>query len=154
MNKKHNWQQKKKRFAISFGLIGLIITSTGIILEMMKIYTGFENRLITSVGLLFIGEGFANWMQCLAAKKDESSVKRDIIESTDERLIIIRFRAGNRGFRISIAITYALLMWESLSFSDLVPILSEELRWYWLALAVIVPFAVYVISYLYDEANF
>ena len=69
-------------------------------------------------------------------------------------MVTIRTRAGNRAFWVSIAMTYAILMWESMASNVSLPKLSSDGLWFFLAAAVVVPFAVYIASIVYDQKNY
>jgi hypothetical protein len=67
-------------------------------------------------------------------------------EEQDQRNVAIRRHAGSRAFRVSVTLTYGLLMWVSVSANGQLPALSPDGLWYALAAAVVLPLLVYVVS--------
>lgn len=66
----------------------------------------------------------------------------------------IRNRAGHRGFWAGLALTYRLLMWESIASNGSLPHLSDDTRWFWLSAAVVIPFLFYIGSIIYDHTHY
>ena len=62
------------------------------------------------------------------------------------RTVAVRRLAGSRAFRVSAALTFALLMWVSISANGQLPALSHDGLWYALAAAFVLPVLVYVVS--------
>ena len=54
--------------------------------------------------------------------------------------------AGSRAFRVSAALTFALLMWVSISANSQVPALSPDGLWHALVASFVLPVLVYVVS--------
>ena len=154
MNDKTEWINQKKNLAKIFLGLGLIALLGGILLELLKIVQGFDPRIITGLGILLSGIGIANYVRYRSAAKNSAAASREIYEDRDERMVIIRTRAGNRAFWVSISLTYACLMWESISSNGSLPKLTSDGLWYFLSVAVVIPFAVYIASIIFDQKNY
>jgi hypothetical protein len=154
MDHKKEWINQKKNLATIFLGLGLVGFIKGIILELLKVNQGFDPRIISGLGILFIGIGLSNWIRCRSAVKDSVTTRREINAERDERMVTIRTRAGNRAFWVSILMTYTCLMWESFAGNGSLPKLTSDGLWFFLAAAVIIPFAVYIASILYDQKNY
>jgi hypothetical protein len=129
---------------------GVLVGVTGAITELM--YTGpYNARILTGFGILLMGVGAGYLMRYRAALKDRDSARRVAAEVDDERVVMIRTRAGNRAFWVSTAFVYAGLTWSSFAANGGLPPLEGDTLWYFLAAATLVPFAVYVGSMFRDE---
>lgn len=154
MSSQNNWLNKKLKYARLFAIIGAVNILVGVVMELFKWSIGFDQRLITSMGILFLGLGLSSWLRYASRKKDPQTALRMERTARDERALFIRTRAGHRGFWVAIALSYGLLMWESLASNGSLPVLSEDARWFWLAAAVVIPFLAYIISIVYDERHY
>jgi len=154
MNNKMEWMNQKKNLARIFLGTGLVVLISGVLLELLKVNQSFDPRTITGAGILFLGIGAANLVRYRSAAKNPAAASRVFNEERDERTVTIRTRAGNRAFWVSIAMTYTVLMWESMSSNGSLPKLSSDGLWFFLAAAVVLPFAVYIASIMYDQKNY
>jgi hypothetical protein len=152
-NKKEWFNQKKNLAKIFFGL-GLVIFIKGIILELLNVNQAFNPRIISGLGILFIGIGLSHWIRYRSAAKDPITAGRVINVERDERMVTIRTRAGNRAFWVSILMTYTCLMWESFAGNGSLPKLTSDRLWFFLAAAVVIPFTVYIASIIYGQKNY
>lgn len=153
MNKHEIWIMKKLNTARLFLIAGLLVILGGFALEVSKRVLGFDPRLATGMGILLLGVGVSNWLRYFSSKKDPQSAKRAFSAESDERMTAIKAQAGNRGFWTSIALAYALLMWESISSNGSLPALSEDARWYWLAAAVVLPMGIYIANIMISDTR-
>ena len=97
--------------------------------------------------------GFGSLIRYGAALKNEGSARRLVVEEADERTVLIRARAGNRAYWASAAFIYIGLMWASFAANGELPALAGNVLWFFLAAAVLVPFGVYIVSFLIDSHN-
>jgi len=97
------------------------------------------------------GAGIGYLVRYRAAAADERAARRLSAEERDERTVMIRTRAGNRAYWASAGLVYAGLMWASFSANGSLPPLEGDTVWYYLAVATLVPLAVYIGSMLVDE---
>lgn len=150
MSKNLRWMKKQQRLGWTALAAGLIFAGCGLILARVA-DLAFNPRIITGLGILFLGLGVAYLVRYGAAQKDPKSVGRMVIEEKDERMQMIRARAGNRAYWTSTVIVYGGLMWVSFAANGSLPALSADGLWYFLAAAVILPFAVYAASLIYEQ---
>lgn len=125
---------------------GIIIAAAGVVLERTRTALPIDPRLITAAGILLLGLSLGSWLRYFSAAKDPQAAHRTVLAESDERMTAIKNQAGQRGFWSAITITYALLMWESISANGSLPALSPDARWFWLAAAVVLPMIVYIAS--------
>lgn len=154
MNNQQNRMQQKKTFAKIFLTAGILAITLGVFLEIRHITAGFDPRLVTSGGILLLGVGFSTWLRYRKTSQDTPEARQIINAESDERALFIRNRAGHRGFWAAIALTYSLLMWESIASNGSLPMLSGDARWLWLAAAVVIPFVIYISSIVYDQSHY
>jgi hypothetical protein len=100
---------------------------------------------------LWAGIGIGLVVRYQTALKNNQSAKRLLIEEFDERNQLIRYRAGYRGFWVAIILVYVILMWLSMAANGSLPPIGEELLWYFQVACVVIPFTVYIISFLVDQ---
>ncbi len=145
-------QYLQNRIRLGWGLIigGVVIFTAGLALQLL-FSVPFNARIISGLGIFIFGLGIAQLVRYRAAHGDRKAAARIVNEERDERMQLIRGRAGNRAFWISLAMTYIALMWLSFASSGSLPTPTPDGLWYYLAAAVVVPFMVYVASIVYDQ---
>jgi hypothetical protein len=145
----------KTRISIGWMLlaVGALIAVAGILAELQLAEQPYNFRIVTALGILFIGMGIGNLIRYGVALRDEKSARRLMVEEADERTVLIRTRAGNRAYWASAAFIYIGLMWASFSANGDLPALAGNVLWFFLAAAVLLPFGVYLGSFLIDTRN-
>lgn len=151
MSKEKIWVNKKIRLGWFFVILGILFSLVGIAFELFLSYIPYNISIITGLGILWFGIGIGIIVKYYAAKRDSVSVKRLMVEEHDERNVIIKYRAGYRAFWVSIVLVYILLLWLSLSSNGSLPPIGKDLLWYIQAACVVLPFLVYIISFLSDQ---
>lgn len=153
MNNRLNWIKNRIRLGWMILAAGVIVGVTGILLEIFAVSPPFRPSMITGLGILFAGIGLGIVVRYRSALKGDEAAKRLTVEEWDERTIQIRTRAGYRGFWVSIVLVYTGLMWVSFGANGTVPELRGDTLWWFLATCVIIPFGVYIGSYILDQRN-
>ncbi len=145
-------QYLQNRIRLGWGLLigGVVIFAAGLALQLL-FSVPFNARIISGLGIFIFGLGIAQIVRYRAARGDRKAAARIVNEERDERMQLIRGRAGNRAFWVSLAMTYIALMWLSFSSSGSLPAPTPDGLWYYLAAAVVIPFLVYVASIVYDQ---
>jgi hypothetical protein len=140
----------KVRMGWALLILGIVVFATGLVLQFL-IVVAFNARIISGLGILFIGLGLAQLVRYRSVQGDRRAAARLVNEERDERIRLIRARAGNRAFWVSLVMTYIALMWLSFASSGSLPSPTPDGLWWYLAAAVVVPFVVYISSIVYDE---
>ena len=153
MSNMKNWIEKRLKFGWIMLIIGVTICIVGITSELKITNRPFDFRIITGLGILFIGIGIGQIVRYRAATKDGVIAKRIAIEEQDERSVLIRAKAGNRAYWLSMGLIYILLMWISFASNGRLVYPNENMLWYFLALAIVLPFGVYLFSIIHDERS-
>ncbi len=151
MSNQTNLMRTKVTWGLFYLAAGLIVAVAGVLLPLLLGDLGFNERIITAVGILLVGIGVANLVQYATMRRDPKAARQMAIEKGDERLALIRGRAGHRAFWVSTALAYALLMWLSFASSGSLPVLSPDALWFCLAAVVVVPFIVYASGIVYEQ---
>lgn len=154
MASRTNWIMSKIRLGWIFLAVGVVIALVGVLFETRFSDLVYNYRIITGLGILFIGIGIGYVVRYRSALKDEQSARRLSVEERDERTVMMRARAGNRAYWVSAALIYIGLMWASFAANGDLPDLAGNTLWFFLAGCVLIPFGVYVASLLVDERNF
>lgn len=144
MNHIEKYKKQQRMYAWLFLIAGIVCAAAGVALERANLSLGINLRLITGMGILLLGLSLSAWLRFYSAEKRPEAAQRMMAAESDERMTAIKNKAGNRGFWLSLAITYALLMWESVASNGSLPVLSEDARWFWLVAAVVLPMIVYI----------
>lgn len=147
-------QYLAQRIRVGWGILaaGLVIIMVGAALQMFFTLP-FNTRIVSGLGIFIAGVGIAQIVRYRAVLGSQQVAARVVNEERDERGRIIRARSGNRAFWVSLAMTYFLLMWLSFASSGSLPEPSTDAIWFYLAAAVIVPFAAYIASIVYEQKN-
>ena len=153
MDNRTNWILSKIRLGWIFLAVGVVIALVGVLFEMVYSHMVYNYRLVTGLGILFMGIGIGYLVRYRSALKDEKSARRLSIEERDERTVMIRARAGNRAYWVSAVLIYIGLMWASFAANSDLPDLAGNTLWFFLAGCVLIPFGVYVASLLIDERS-
>ena len=104
--------------------LGILVAVAGIITELQYADQPYNFRIVTGLGILFIGIGVGNLVRYGTALKNEQSARRLIVEEADERTVLIRTRAGNRAYWVSAVFIYIGLMWASFAVNGDLPALE------------------------------
>ena len=141
-------------------IVGVLLTAGGLALfagslaaTALSSNSTFDYRIVGGLGIALAGSGLAFVVKYGAGLRDDRSARRIAAEDLDERSILIRQRAGARAFWVSMLIVFGGLMWTSFAANGKLAAIEGDALWNFLALAVVVPFAVYVGSLLVDEHN-
>jgi hypothetical protein len=132
-------------------IAGVVLLLGGAIAEVVLAGAAYSPRPITGVGIMLTAIGAVQVLRYSRASRSESAAARVSAEERDERTVQIKRAAGNRAYLASAALVYAGLMWVSLASNGLVPAMGDEVLWWFLAAAVVVPGAIYVVSMVRDE---
>ncbi len=143
-------QQKPGYYMIGAGIVTAVV---GIILTGVISNPSFNLRIITALGLLFIGIGVGRIIKYRLTASDPQAVARLVNTERDERLKLLRDRSGFRAYVISGILAYALLMWVSFADSGSLPRLSDDALWFALVAVVVMPAVVFIASYLYEDKH-
>ena len=154
MNNHLNWINRQVRLGWVFLAAGLVVALAGILLPRLAGDLPFNERIITGVGILLLGVGTSYLVRFRAIRQDAQAARRILSEEHDERMQLLRARAGNRAYWVSAALAYIVLMWVSFAASGSLPPLSGDALWYLLAAVVVVPFGIYAISLSYDQQHY
>jgi hypothetical protein len=156
MMHKQTSQEKSKLFW-GLGLItaGLIVVAAGLLLPLLvPVDTlSFNPRLIPAAGVVLLGVGISFLVQYASIRLDPQTARQMLIDSRDERSRLLRARAGNRAFWVSIVMTYIVLLWVSLSNSGNIPVLSTDGLTFLLVASVIAPMLIYAAGLVYEQLH-
>jgi ABC-type uncharacterized transport system permease subunit len=151
MNNQMKWIENKMRLGWLMVIAGLILAAAGLVLRSLVADIPFNERIITALGILLLALGITQLVKYRAASRDRETARRLTANERDERMIMIRSRAGHRAFWVSLGLTYAVLMWLSFADSGSLPPLTGDILWYVMAGVVLAPMAVYIGSIMYDN---
>ncbi len=106
MNDNLKWINQKIILGWIMVAAGLVVGVIGILLPKLAGSLPFNTRIITGLGILISGWGIANLVRYGVAGRDKQAAMRLVSEERDERLQIIRARAGSRAYWVSAAMAY------------------------------------------------
>jgi hypothetical protein len=151
MNDQKKWLNNRIRMGWFFVGLGILFILVGVYFEINYSYIPYNVSIVTGLGILWAGIGIGLVVRYQTALKNNQSAKRLLIEEFDERNQLIRYRAGYRGFWVAIILVYVILMWLSMAANGSLPPIGEELLWYFQVACVVIPFGVYIISFIIDQ---
>jgi hypothetical protein len=151
MRDQNKWLNSRIRIGWFFLVMGVLFILVGVYFEINYSYIPYNVSIITGLGILWAGIGIGLVVRYMAVKKGEPSAKRLMVEEQDERNLFIRYRAGYRAFWVAIVLVYVVLMWFSMAANGSLPPIGKELLWYIQAGCVVIPFSVYIISFVMDQ---
>lgn len=153
MENRTRWIESKIRLGWIFLALGALVVIIGLLAQIQFVDSAYNFRIVTGLGILFIGIGAGYLLRYRTALNDEQAARRLNAEERDERTLLIRARAGNRAYWVTAIILYIGLMWVSFAANGSLPALSEDSLWFFLAAAVVIPFGVYAISMVIDQKS-
>lgn len=132
---------------------GLILLGLGVVLFVFSMFT-FKSHLfipyhsiIEGIGLFLAVVGIWNLIQHLRYQKHPDIAKRAMVESTDERQLLIKSRSGNNAFKVGVTATYLALLFAGATEDSI----SSDLAWWVLAGIVVLTLIVYIVSIIRYE---
>jgi len=134
--------QKEMGKGWSLFVLGAILLLAGTIPPILKLAVFYPPHLAGGFGILIMGWGVAILARFGLARKNAGSVKRAMIEENDERLVLIRSRAGNDAFLLSIpATSIGLLLYSAITRGNPEP----DYFWYYMVFMTLLPIVVYIV---------
>jgi len=153
MNNRLKWINRQWQLGWALLAVGLVFAVVGLILPLLAGSLPFNHRIITGLGILLLGIGVSILVRYGAARRDPQAALRLVSEQRDERMQLLRARAGNRAYWVSAVMAYAVLMWVSFASNGSLPELSTDTLWFFLAAVVVVPGVVYAASLAIDQGR-
>jgi ABC-type uncharacterized transport system permease subunit len=153
MSNSTKWINRQVRLGWLLLAAGSIVGLFGIALPGVAGDLPFNEKIITGVGILLIGVGISYLVRYAAARREPQVARRMASDELDERIQLLRGRAGNRAYWVSAGLAYAGLMWLSFAENGGLPMPTLDGIWYFLVALIVVPFIVYAASLVYDQQN-
>ncbi len=122
--------------------LAIILFLAGIVPPIIGMKTFYLPRLAIAFGILVLGWALAILIRYAVARRNAGSVKRAMIEETDERQLLIRSRAGYDAFVLSIPTSsIGMILYSGIS-RDLP---QPDPFWYYMILMTLMPIAIYIL---------
>lgn len=155
MRKQTSLGKGKLLWGLAMIAMGLILVVAGLLLPLLvDVGTpSFNPRLIPAAGVVLLGVGLGYLVQYASIRLNPQAAQEMVIQARDERFRLIRARAGNRAFWVSITMTYIVLLLVSLAGSGNIPALSDDALTIMLVTTVVAPMIVYIVGLVYEQVN-
>lgn len=121
-------------------IVSLNMILAGILIRIFAPQLQLNPYMIISFGLIFTGIAGANLIKLNLLRHDSAHVQEWAVYEKDERVQMIRWRAGNTAFIALMEVLFLSLIILSITSS---PQAGVDLLWYFLAFLVVFPMAVY-----------
>jgi|AutmiccommuBRH23_1029490.scaffolds.fasta_scaffold00301_69 hypothetical protein len=154
MSDQKKWLNNRIRIGWLFVGLGILFILVGVYFEINYSYIPYNVSIITGLGILWAGIGIGLIVKYMAVVKGDQSAKRMMVEEQDERNLFIRYRAGYRAFWVAIILVYIILMWLSMAANGSLLSIGKDLLWYLQAACVLIPFSVYITSFIIDQKRY
>jgi hypothetical protein len=151
MNERNAWITNQVRLGWILVVAGVALLIGGVVISRLNEGGPWNFGVIGGVGIVVTAFGIDRIVRYRPALRDETVARRLAMKERDERTILIRARAGNRAYWASAALVYGGLMWVSLAGNGSLPMIEGDGTWWFLAAAVLVPFAVYAASIVIED---
>lgn len=148
MTDSSKWVAAKVRLGYILLGAGIGAFAVGAALERWGGDLPFDARILSGLGIFLLGVGAARLVVYRMMRGDRQAAKRQMVEERDERSVMLRNQAGNRAFWVSLALGYVGLMWSSFASNGQLPVLEGDVLWFFLVALVVIPFVVYLATYL------
>ena len=151
MTDRTTWLRTRVRAGWLLVACGIVVFAASLLLARANPDFPWNLRIMGGVGIVTGGLGAGLILRYRPAVSNEEVARRLIVEERDERAVFIRQRAGKRAYWMSALLVYGGLMWTSFASNGDLPTLEGDRLWNYLAVALLVPFFVYVGSVVLDE---
>lgn len=141
------WTRNIFVWGIACAACGLVLTLLGLILPNIL------GRFSLATGLVLLGLGIVSLLQFLYLRRNPKAGGQMMIQERDERMQMIRARAGNRAYGISSALAFFALIWVAFAGDVGLPVFSSKAAWFSLVAVVVIPYMVYAGSIVYEQSN-
>jgi len=152
MHNQAGWLKRIWRSGVVITALGLVMLAAGLITGWMANFNPFA-KLFAATGLVSIVFGLVSLLQYTYARRDPKVRKQMMVNDQDERIQLIRARAGQRAYWISSSLAFFVLIWSSFAGDVGLPVLSADALWFSLAAVVVVPFIVYLGWIVYEQSH-
>jgi hypothetical protein len=151
MTDQMGWLRTRLRVGWALLFAGAAVFAGSLIAAAANPGSGFNFNIVGGLGIGVAGGGVGVLVRYGNAMRDREAALRVMVSERDERAVLIRVRAGNRAWWVSVLIVWLGLMWASFAANGQLPRLEGDVLWDFLAIAVVVPFAVYAASIVVEE---
>jgi len=125
--------------------LAMLLFLAGIVPPLLGWQTFYTPRIAIALGILVIGWALAILIRFAIARRNAGTLKRAMIEETDERQLLIRSRAGYDAFALSIPTSsIGLILYSAIS-RDLP---QPDPFWYYMIFMTLLPIVIYVLRTL------
>jgi hypothetical protein len=151
MDEQRAWIRGRVLTGWALVALGVAVFAIGLVLRAVNAFPGWNVAIVGGLGILAVGVGAGLVVQYRRALHDDVAAHRIIATERDERVVGIKTRAGNRAWVVSAVITWLGLMWASFAANGNLPGLTGDVLWWFLVVALAVPFLVYVGSIIVEQ---
>jgi hypothetical protein len=152
MSSKTDWADRQRRIGWALVATGGVVCAAGVALQTVSPGLPFDPRVVTGLGILLLGLAAAALMRGGVGTRGRDATRLGV-EEQDERNLAIRRLSGSRAFGVSAALTFALLMWVSISANGQLPAFSADGLWFALVAAFVLPVLVYAGSAVHAQRS-
>jgi hypothetical protein len=153
MRNQTNWNKNTLLWGLVMAVLGTVMVVAGLVLTGAAGGPAFIGRLVLSSGAVLLILGIVSLLQYAYVRRNPKAGRQMMISERDERLQLIRAKAGQRAYQISSALAFAVLMWASFAGDVGLPTLSGNALWFALLAVVVVPALVYIGYIVYEQSN-
>lgn len=134
--------QKEMNKGWALLVLAVLLLLAGIIPPSLGAKTFYTPRLAVALGILVLGWALAILIRYWLARRNAGSMKRAMVEETDERQLLIRSRAGYDAFALSIpATSIGLILYSTIS-RDLP---QPDPFWWYMVFMTLLPIVIYIL---------
>ena len=145
------WMRRRVYRGVTLLAAGAVAGIAGMLIENLSYTLPVPPRFLSALGVLLAGIGLGTIIRYGSAILNEEAALRVRADDGDERVHVIRARAGSRAYVASAGMIAVGLMWESFAGTGSLPHLSGDLLWHGLACGQLGPLAVYDLSVSIDQ---
>ncbi|MEW6504035.1 MAG: hypothetical protein AB1457_08750 [Chloroflexota bacterium] len=121
-------------------IVSLNMILAGVLIRVLAPQLQLNPYMIISIGLIFAGTASINLIKFKLLRQEPAQMHEWSVYEKDERVQMIRWRAGNTAFITLMVVLFLSLILFSITSS---PQTGVDALWYFLAFLVVFPMAVY-----------
>jgi hypothetical protein len=153
MRNQTNWTKGILMWGLVLVGLGVVVAVVGIILPGLVNGSVLSVGLVPGISIILFVIGIVSLAQYAFIRANPTAGQQMMIQERDERLQLIRARAGHRAYWISSSLAFFVLIWTAFAGDVGLPTLSGNTLWFSMVAVVVVPFIVYVGNIAYEQNN-
>jgi hypothetical protein len=153
MDKQTNWAKNILTWVLVLMGLGVVVAIAGFILPYLVNGIAFPAGSVIGASIVLLMMGIAGLAQYIYVRLNPKAGQSMMINESDERMQMIRARAGQRAYKLSGALAFAVLIYFSFAGDVGLPELSGYMLFFSLLAVVVIPAFAYTCNIVIEQSH-